>query len=1431
MQVPPLEETRPRDVLQWLATTKESWLIILDNCDDDRIDFAKYIPSSGGSVIITTRLTECWIHGTWENIDELGKEDATQLLPEASGLEHGDQTALISVAESVVSILGQHALALVHAGAYIKRGYCTLNEYVNSFRDEQIRLIKFRPNQQASRHGSVYTTFEVSAIALACSDNHDSHLALRLLNILAFFDREGVEEEILNRAFDESLRLERSCGLVWEEYQTEWSHCFAVSDAADDSFVNHSDEPGERDSSQIMTELSCARKGRYRCATGCGAQERQPIEPRSATYEPAISIPKPSSLPNTAQDVAKTDCYKPLVINHSPNCPFEKMFSLEDDGEIYHLDIWHPERIRMSGLVEGQKSKRLRAACIRLADLSLVKSTNNKISMHPVVHEWARTRLGEVARQDAWEQALSVLTASADDAYWIPLMEKIVLHTKTCIRALGEKAKPQLSLNVARALFCLANICRLNNSDPEVSLAIFEALSISCELQPHTRSVKDCVILRRKAECLGSLGKHEQMQICVDEVVQSTTRWFESDSPEVYSSQMLLADVHRTAGRFQDAIDLLETLYERNSRTSVLDDQEIRELLSKRAQVYENLGNNERAINLLIEELEVAKRASPPNRPGVRDVLYRLSELYLIEDQAEKTMTLLGDAFKQESEQPDHTWFLITTGLVKAYLHLHRYDQAIPILEEMRLQYSRVKPNDKRARADTMHKLAIAYIGVNEPSRAAPLLEEVIELNRLWLPFSSLQLHAAIDRLAMAYFETDNSSQAAILFEEVVELKKSSLPLDDAGLLESMSHLGMVYYNLGRPDQTVRLLEQTVEIDRSSLPPDDPGRLASLVLLAQAYSKLRRLSQARGLLQEVVEIERSSLPSDDVDRLATLYLLAQAHIDLKQPRQALEFLEELVKCRRSSLPPNHKDLVFSIELLAGKYLNLDRPSQAVTLLEDVVKDPLTHSSEGHSIRVKILADAYFMLDKPDHAVTLLEELVESLPADNSERPSNMLADAYLKVGKPSQAVTLLEKLVKGLSKDNPGRLFNINLLAEAHLMLDDPNQVVASLEEVVKSLPVDTAGRPYSTNLLADAYLRLEKPSQAVKLLGELVKYLPADAPDRLGSMNMLADAYLRLGNPNQVVTLLEQVVRCTSLEGIVMPRPALETAYSKELLADAYLRLEKPLEATTLLEELIGHLPADAPRRTIVTNMLAEAYLELGKPHQAIRLLEQVVKCTSFEDIVPSRPALETEQLTYSKKLLADAYLRLDRPDEATTLLEEMKSLPDDPSGEWIYGVELLGLAFWRLGECEKAVPLLERIIAWNNSNHSEDDATRLETMSNLAKVCTRIGTCEKVKEAVSLLEKVMEKGKETLHADPEHLKVTQERLHDAWEKLRQVSGEQLPANPTRRQESFDVATNKFPSSAVYRHARRFMKRCLALTGFDDDDERNIDDKRPRLT
>jgi tetratricopeptide (TPR) repeat protein len=985
IQVPPLKDATPKGVMQWLASNKESWLLILDNCDDTKVDFAKYIPSRGGSILITTRLTECRNLGHWENIDELGKEDATHLLLKASGLENGDPEALKPAAESVVSVLGQHALALVHAGAYIKRGYCTLDEYVQSFQDVQNRLIEFKPEQQASRHGSVYTTFEVSARALASSDRHDTHLALRLLNILAFLDREVVEVDVFINAFDKCHQVESYYKFVWEENEIQPSqHCAALSTGTDLA-TKHQRGLERIDVSQSMTDVSCEWRGSHHYTGDSEVEEHELIEAGS------VKSMHEDHQGSTGSISRKTIVLDTFIDHLSKASDSEKLSpdafdtpgpgnDVNDDGEINSLHIWHCDRVRSSGLVERQKSTRLRAACIRLADLALIKLDNDTISMHPLVHEWAHTRLSEVARQEAWEQALSVLALSSWNMDWTPFTRTIVTHTKACIRILrGEKNQPSLSLNVLRALYQLAECCYLDEQN-EVSLAIFETLSGSPEIRPHTWSYKNSLVLRKKAECLGELGRPEQMQSCVDQILQTTTHWFGPDSWEAYSCQMLLADAHCTAGNFRNAVDLLEPLYERISRNSALRELDQREFLQTLSRANRSLGNYERAVTLLLEELQIAQSSLPPDHAGACYVVFRLSEVYIIGDEFEKAVKLLEDALNLDSRQFPRDrishWMIIT--LATAYvLRLDEYAQTTPIFETMYAQ------------------------DLGKPSR-----DDGSPTNMT-------------NALATANIILDKVNQAVSLLEELVETQRPCLPPDDPDRLAAITRLAMLYVALEQPNQAVKLLVEVVEIERSSLLPDDPERLSNLDTLALAYLKVPQPDKAMTLLEEVVDFGRSRVPLHDLDLLHSIDRLADAYLQLDKPSQAVALLEEVVECLPLDLS---EELVSKMKLLARAFRDLNRPHQEVSLREQIVAWDTSHLAEDNATRllsVRRLAGAYVNFgtgEKIQEAMSLLEEVMEkgkeTLHADPEELKftQGRLGDAQEKLRQISEGHSLVQSL-------------------------------------------------------------------------------------------------------------------------------------------------------------------------------------------------------------------------------------------------------------------------------------------------------------------------------------------------------------------------------------------------------------------------------------
>jgi len=189
---------------RWLANTRHPWLLILDNGDRPELDYSKYFPSGNrGVILITTRLRDCLIHQTvgYVEFERLNFDDAVELLLKTSGIGRDSWNVNNDSAHQVVTILGQHTLAITQAGAYIQNKHCTLGEYLNIFHGQRKRLLEYRPLQTKSTYGDVYATFEVSATMLEASPLPEATHALNLLQVLAFFHFEGVPESIFTRAW------------------------------------------------------------------------------------------------------------------------------------------------------------------------------------------------------------------------------------------------------------------------------------------------------------------------------------------------------------------------------------------------------------------------------------------------------------------------------------------------------------------------------------------------------------------------------------------------------------------------------------------------------------------------------------------------------------------------------------------------------------------------------------------------------------------------------------------------------------------------------------------------------------------------------------------------------------------------------------------------------------------------------------------------------------------------------------------------------------------------------------------------------------------------------------------------------------------------------------------------------------------------------
>jgi hypothetical protein len=110
----------------------------------------------------------------------------------------------------VSELLGSHPLALVQAGSYIGRGFCTLKEYQNVYRTSRQRLLTFHLTQEQAPYKHMYATFEASMDKLKSSADEAAKDALELLSVLSMLGLSWLQLSIFKAAWRGACKVSKT---------------------------------------------------------------------------------------------------------------------------------------------------------------------------------------------------------------------------------------------------------------------------------------------------------------------------------------------------------------------------------------------------------------------------------------------------------------------------------------------------------------------------------------------------------------------------------------------------------------------------------------------------------------------------------------------------------------------------------------------------------------------------------------------------------------------------------------------------------------------------------------------------------------------------------------------------------------------------------------------------------------------------------------------------------------------------------------------------------------------------------------------------------------------------------------------------------------------------------------------------------------------
>jgi hypothetical protein len=148
-------------------------------------------------------------------VEDMGEEDAISLLLKSAWLDESSPE-MQKAASPIATALCFFPLAIDQAGAAIRSGLCTIDDYLTMYLEHRQQLMGHLSYEGALNYGhAVYATWDLSfaAIETKAAGSHfvDAEAvksAIAILQTFAFFHHDNIPEEIFKRAAEASRKLE-----------------------------------------------------------------------------------------------------------------------------------------------------------------------------------------------------------------------------------------------------------------------------------------------------------------------------------------------------------------------------------------------------------------------------------------------------------------------------------------------------------------------------------------------------------------------------------------------------------------------------------------------------------------------------------------------------------------------------------------------------------------------------------------------------------------------------------------------------------------------------------------------------------------------------------------------------------------------------------------------------------------------------------------------------------------------------------------------------------------------------------------------------------------------------------------------------------------------------------------------------------------------
>jgi tetratricopeptide (TPR) repeat protein len=345
---------------------------------------------------------------------------------------------------------------------------------------------------------------------------------------------------------------------------------------------------------------------------------------------------------------------------------------------------------------------------------------------------------------------------------------------------------------------------------------------------------------------------------------------------------------------------------------------------------YRLAGKFEQAVPLLEDTLKRQRAKLGPDHPNTISTVAKLAVTYQSARKYDLALPLMEEALQRgKSRQgPEHPNTLVAmNNLAAVYLATGKGDQAVSLLEAtLKIQTAKLGAGHPSTLA-SLGNLARAYQAVGKVERAIPMLEEALKISKSGLGLDHGTTIALQIGLAVMYRDTGRLEDAIRLLEEA----RARAGSQSAEFDRAREELVAAYEKKEDYGKSEGVLRELAADFRSRFGEEDFRTAAQLSRLVRNLLQQRKYIEAEAPCRQALAIREKNEP-DGWGTFNTKSMLGGIMLGQKKFVEAEPLLlagYEGMKQRQNKIPPTAKDrLTEAVERLVTLYHDQGKADQA-----------------------------------------------------------------------------------------------------------------------------------------------------------------------------------------------------------------------------------------------------------------------------------------------------------------------------------------------------------------------------------------------------------------------------------------------------------------------------------------------------------------------